>query len=61
MKRLTKVTITADLWVEDILPEKAAKKVGKNFEDHVICKPYVGFSLHKITTTVLDVETGEPK
>jgi hypothetical protein len=57
MKRLTKVMITAELWVEDIRPEKARKKIEKNLWEKVICKPYVGCSVH--TIEVMELDTGE--
>lgn len=60
IKRLTKVTITADIFVEDIRSDRAGRKLEKAFIDHVACKPYVGYSTATFKITELDPETGEP-
>lgn len=59
-KRLTKVTITANIYVEDIRSDRAGRKIEKAFLDYVACKPYVGFSSAKFDVIELDPETGEP-
>jgi hypothetical protein len=59
MKRLTKVTLTAEIYVTDIRPEKAERKIEKKFFDKVIAVPYIPYATYKVTATEVDPDMGE--
>ena len=59
-KRLTKVTITAEIYVEGIRSDRAQKKIENNFVNKVLSVPYVTFASCTVKATEVDPETGEP-